>query len=84
MITTLNRLASLVGLVIVAWLSIVFGLFTVFRIIFEATLPPQITFTPTILGVTRILVGAAVTASWLLIWRRLAERYFWGKLKGRH
>lgn len=79
----LNRLTSLVGLVIVAWLSIVFGLFTVFRIIFEATLPPQSAFTPTMLGITRILVGAAVAASWLLIWRRLAERYFWRKLKER-
>ena len=80
----LKRLASLVGFVIVAWLSIIFGLFTVFRLIFEVTLLSQSEFTPTMLGITRILVGAAVAVSWLLIWRKLAERYLWQKLKERN
>jgi len=75
-----SRLASLIGLVFVAWLSMVFGLFVVFRVIFEVTLPWQSTLTPTVVGVSRVVLSGLMGIAWLLVWWKLANLYLWGKL----
>jgi len=77
----LSRLASLTALIVVAWLSILFGLFIVFRVIFEITLPWQSALTPAIVAVSRILLSAMVGVAWLLIWWKLANVYLWRKLR---
>ena len=78
---TLKRLASLIGLVIVAWLTIVFGLFAIFRLIFEFTLSSASEFPMGVVGVLRVLLGVAVGFAWLLIWQKLASVYLWRNLK---
>jgi len=75
-----SRLASLIALVFVAWLSMVFGLFVVFRVIFEVTLPWQSTLTPTVVGVSRVVLSGLMGIAWLLVWWKLANLYLWGKL----
>ncbi len=77
----LSRLASLTALIVVVWLSIVFGLFIVFRVIFEITLSWQSAFTPAIVGVSRAILGAMVGVAWLLLWWKLANVYLWRKLR---
>lgn len=77
----LSRLASLTALIVVVWLSIVFGLFIVFRVIFETTLSWQSVFAPAIVGALRVVLGAMVGLVWLLLWWKLANVYLWRKLK---
>ncbi len=77
----LKRLASLVGLIVAAWLTILFGLFAIFRLVFEFTLPSQSGFAPILIAVLRTLIGAAVGVAWLLIWQKLASIYLWRSLK---
>lgn len=77
----LKRLASLVGLIVAAWLTILFGLFAIFRLVFEFTMPSQIGFAPVLIAVLRALIGAAVGVAWLLIWQKLASIYLWRSLK---
>jgi len=77
----LSRLTSLIGLIVVVWLSIVFGLFIVFRVIFEITLSWQNAFTPAIVGVSRVVLGAGFGLGWLLLWWKLANVYLWKKLR---
>lgn len=77
----LSRLASLNGLIVVVWLSIVFGLFIVFRVIFEITLSWQSSFTPVFVGLSRAVLGAGVGLGWLLLWWKLANVYLWRKLR---
>jgi len=79
----LNRLASLIALTVVVWLSIVFGLFIVFRVIFEISLPWQNMLAPAIIGVSRVILSAMVGIAWLLVWWKLANLYLWRKLKRR-
>jgi len=75
-----SRLASLIALVFVAWLSVVFGLFVVFRVIFEVTLRWQSTLTPTVVGMSRVVLSGLMGIAWLLVWWKLANLYLWGKL----
>jgi len=77
----LKRMASLLGLIVVAWLTILFGLFAIFRLIFEFTMPSQSGFTPIMIGILRILFGAGVGIAWLVIWQKLASIYLWRNLK---
>jgi len=76
-----SRLASLIALIFFVWLSIVFGLFIVFRVIFEISLPWQSSLTPTIVAVLRVVLSAVVGVTWLLAWWKLANVYLWRKLK---
>ncbi len=76
-----GRLTSLIGLIVVVWVSIVFGLFIVFRVIFEITLSWQSAFGPIIVGVSRAVLGTAVGFGWLLLWWKLANVYLWKKLR---
>jgi len=75
-----SRLASLIALVFVAWLSMVFGLFVVFRVIFEVTIRWQSVLTPTVAGVSRVVLSGLMGIAWLLVWWKLANLYLWGKL----
>jgi len=81
MILMSSRLASLIALIFFVWLSIVFGLFIVFRVIFEISLPRQNALTPTIVSVSRVILSAVVGVTWLLTWWKLANVYLWRKLK---
>jgi len=76
-----SRLASLIALIFFVWLSIVFGLFIVFRVIFEISLPWQNALTPTIVSVSRVILSAMVGVTWLLAWWKLANVYLWRKLR---
>ena len=80
---TLRRLASLIGLVIVAWLTIVFGLFAIFRLIFEFTLSSATELPTGVVGVLRVLLSVAVGFAWLFIWQKLASVYLWRNLRHR-
>jgi len=76
-----SRLASLIALIFFVWLSIVFGLFIVFRVIFEISLPWQNALTPSIVGVLRVVLSTVVGGIWLLAWWKLANVYLWRRLK---
>jgi len=76
-----SRLGSLIALIFFVWLSIVFGLFIVVRVIFEISLPWQSALTPTIVGVLRVVLSAVVGGTWLLAWWKLANVYLWRKLR---
>jgi hypothetical protein len=76
----LKRLAALIGLIAAAWLTILFGLFAVFRLIFELTMTSQGGFMLVALEILRAILGAAVSVAWLLIWRKLASVYLWRNL----
>ena len=76
-----SRLGSLIALIFFVWLSIVFGLFIVFRVIFEISLPWQNALTPSIVGVLRVVLSTVVGGIWLLAWWKLANVYLWRRLK---
>jgi len=77
----LKRLMSLVGLIVAAWLTILFGLFAIFRLVFEFTMPSQSGFAPVLIAVLRAFIGVGVGVAWLLIWQKLASIYLWRSLK---
>ncbi|MFH0847880.1 MAG: hypothetical protein V1857_00050 [archaeon] len=79
----MNRLLSLVALVISVWLSLVFGLFIVLRVIFEMTLPWQ-GVTPLVLAILRVGLSAIMVLGWLFGWQRIVQKYLWRSLTARH
>lgn len=79
--SSLNRLLSLTVLVVVAWISIVFGLFIVFRVIFEVTLPWQNALAPLVVGVSRVMLSALIAVAWLVTCWKLANLYLWRRLR---
>jgi hypothetical protein len=81
MILIERRLISLVALIFFVWVSIVFGLFIVFRVIFEISLPWQSSLAPAIVAVLRIGLGGLVCVTWLLAWWKFANLYLWKKLR---
>lgn len=71
----MKRTVALIGLIVGAWLTILFGVFAVFRMIFELTMTSQGGFMLVALEVLRALLGLIVSVAWLLIWRELASVY---------
>lgn len=77
----MKRMVALIGLIAGAWLTILFGVFAVFRMIFELTITSQGGFMLVALEVLRALLGLIVSVAWLLIWRELASVYLWRNLR---
>jgi len=77
----LKRTVALIGLIVGAWLTILFGVFAVFRMIFELTMTSQGGFMLVALEILRALLGLIVSVAWLLIWRELASVYLWRNLR---
>lgn len=79
----MNRMATLSALVILVWLSLIFGLFIILKIVFELTLPWQ-ELTPVAVAVMRVCLSLILTVVWLFLWRRIAQIYLWRTLGSRH
>ena len=77
----MKRTVALIGLIVGAWLTILFGVFAVFRMIFELTMTSQGGFMLVALEILRALLGLIVSVAWLLIWRELASVYLWRNLR---
>lgn len=79
----MSRVVTLSALVILVWLSLIFGLFIVLKIVFELTLPWQAQ-TPIAVAVMRVCLSLILTVVWLFLWRRIAQIYLWRNLRSRH
>ncbi len=78
-----NRLISLCALVVLIWLSLLFGLFLVFRIVFESTVQWQESMSLPI-AIVRLGLSGLIALFWLFLWKKVAEIYLWNNLKSRH
>ena len=79
----MSRVVTLSALVILVWLSLIFGLFIILKIVFELTLPWQ-EQTPIAVAVMRVCLSLILTVVWLFLWRRIAQIYLWRNLESRY
>ena len=79
----MSRMVTLSALVILVWLSLIFGLFIILKIVFESTLPWQEQM-PLAVAVMRVCLSSILTVVWLFLWRRIVQIYLWRNLGSRH
>lgn len=73
------RIVALAGLVIFVCLSVTFGTFLIVRIVIFI-LPSSLTQFRIVTDVLRIVLGVTLAYSWLRVWKRITDWYFWRSL----
>jgi len=70
------RIAALTVLVIFVCLSVIFGVFVIFRCLLFV-FPYSITQFQIVVEILRVLLALALAYAWLRVWKAITDRYFW-------
>ena len=70
------RIAALTVLVIFVCLSVIFGVFVIFRCVLFV-LPYSIAQFQIVVEILRVLLALALAYAWLRVWKAITDRYFW-------
>ncbi len=73
----MSRILSLVAIVISVWLSLIFGLFIIVKYILELSIPLSGVVGSVLTGIIRVVAAASIAMFWLVLWKKMAEFYFW-------
>ena len=77
----MGRVLSLIAIVIFVWLSLIFGLFIVVKYILELSIALSGVVGSVLTGIVRVVAAASIAMFWLILWKRLAEFYFWKNMR---
>lgn len=74
------RVLALAGLVVFVCLSVTFGTFLIVKVV-TFILPFSLTQLRIVGDVLRVIVAAGLAYSWLLVWKRMTDWYFWRSIR---
>jgi uncharacterized membrane protein YqjE len=74
------RIVALAGLVVFVCLSIIFSVFVIVRSVL-LVLPYSVMQFRILVEILRVLLALALAYCWLLVWKAITDRYFWGSTR---
>ena len=77
----LGRVLSLVAMVVFVWLSLMFGLFIMVKYILEFSIPLSGVVGSIVTGIVRVVAAVSIAMFWFLLWKKVAEFYFWKNVR---
>jgi len=77
----LGRALSLIAIVVFVWLSLMFGLFTIVKYILELSIPLSGVVGSVVTGIIRVVAASSIAIFWLILWKKIAEFYFWKNIR---
>lgn len=77
----MNRVLSLIGIVIFVWLSLMLGLFIIVKYILELSIPLSGVVGGVATGIIRVVAAFSIAMFWLVLWKKMAEFYFWKNVR---
>ena len=77
----MGRVLSLIAIVVFVWLSLMFGLFIIIKYILEFSIPLSGVVGSVLIGTIRVVAAFSITMFWLILWKKMAEFYFWNSMR---
>jgi len=77
----LGRVLSLIAIIVFVWFSLLFGLFIIVKYILELSIPLSGVVGSVLAGVIRVVVASSIAMFWLILWKKIAEFYFWKNMR---
>lgn len=77
----MGRVLSLIAIVVFVWLSLIFGLFIIIKYILEFSIPLSGVVGSVLIGIIRVVAAFSIAMFWLILWKKMAEFYFWKSIR---
>lgn len=77
----MGRVLSLIAIVVFVWFSLMFGLFIIVKYILELSIPLSGIVGSALAQIVRVVAASSVTIFWLILWKKVAEFYFWKNMR---
>jgi len=77
----LGRVLSLIAIILFVWFSLLFGLFIIVKYILELSIPLSGVVGSVLAAVIRVVAASSIAMFWLILWKKIAEVYFWKNMR---
>jgi len=77
----LGRVLSLIAIILLVWFSLMFGLFIIVKYILELSIPLSGVVGNVLAGIVRVVAASSIAMFWLILWKKIAEFYFWKNMR---
>jgi len=77
----LGRVLSLIAIVVFVWFSLMFGLFIIVKYVLELSIPLSGIVGSVLAGTIRVVAASSIAIFWLILWKKVAEFYFWRNMR---
>jgi len=77
----LGRVLSLVFIIVFVWFSLMFGLFIIVKYVLELSIPLSGIVGSVLAGIVRVVAASSIAIFWLILWKKIADFYFWRNMR---
>jgi len=77
----LSRVISLIAIIVFVWSSLMFGFFIIVNYILELSIPLSGVVGSALAGIMRVVAASSIAIFWLILWKKVAEFYFWKNVR---
>jgi len=77
----LGRVLSLVSIIVFVWFSLMFGLFIIVKYVLELSIPLSGIVGSVLAGIIRVVAASSIAIFWLILWKKIADFYFWKNMR---
>jgi len=77
----LGRVLSLVSIIVFVWFSLMFGLFIIVKYVLELSIPLSGIVGSVLAGIIRVVAASSIAIFWLILWKKIADFYFWKNIR---
>jgi len=77
----LGRVLSLITIIVFVWFSLIFGLFIMVKYILDLSIPLSGVVGSALTGIIRVVAASSIAIFWLVLWKKVAEFYFWRNMR---
>jgi len=77
----LGRVLSLVFIIVFVWFSLMFGLFIIVKYVLELSIPLSGIVGSVLAGIIRVVAASSIAIFWLILWKKIADFYFWKNIR---
>jgi len=77
----LGRVFTLIAIIVFVWFSLMFGLFIIVKYVLELSIPLSGVIGSALAGIIRVAAASSIAIFWLILWKKVAEFYFWRNIR---
>jgi len=77
----LGRVLTLITIIVFVWFSLIFGLFIIVKYVLELSIPLSGAIGSALAGIIRVVAASSIAIFWLILWKKVAEFYFWRNMR---
>ena len=77
----MSRVISLIAIIVFVWSSLMFGFFIIVNYILELSIPLSGVVGSALAGIIRVMAASSIAIFWLVLWKKVAEFYFWRNMR---